>query len=114
MEIINKIKYFYKKNTSRAINVFKYGNEIEKTDLNPNRYWKIIIFVFSFALLFSFLANFLFFWYLNRVEIIENGAEITVKKSAQKRDIFEIIDKLNQKKEIFQKLLNEKIDIQEP
>lgn len=82
--------------------------------INPVYYWKIIIFVFSFAVLFSLLANFLFFWYLNRVEILGKNNEITIKNGVQKRDLFEIVDKLNQKQAVFQELLNEKTDIQEP
>jgi len=91
-----------------------FAREKNKIELHPAYYWKIIIFIFSFSVIFSFLANFLFFWYLNRVEIVENGSKTAAKNTIQKRDLFEIVNRLNQKKEVFQKLLNEKIDIQEP
>lgn len=90
------------------------GNFKNKMEINPVYYWKIIIFVFSFAVLFSLLANFLFFWYLNRVEILGKSDETTIKNGVQKKDLFEIVDKLNQKQAVFQELLNEKTDIQEP
>lgn len=113
-----KLNKFYFKISQFFSGIFKnksvFAREKNKIELHPVYYWKIIIFVFSFAVLFSILANFLFFWYLNRVEVVENGVETAAKHSIQKRDIFEIVDKLNQKKEVFQKLLNTPPNITEP
>lgn len=113
-QINNNLKNIYFK----LLNFLKIKNlsaqEKSKTELSPLYYWKIILFVFLFLFLFSFLANSLFFWYLNKAGVMKENNKTESKKDIKKNDLSEIIDKLNKKRAIFQEILISPPDINEP
>lgn len=86
----------------KKLNNFGKNN---KTDINPPRCWKTVIFVFVSGVIFVSILNLYFFQYLNKIEFKE---EIKTENNGgiKKSDLEKVINTYNGKKEKFNELLN--------
>lgn len=82
-------------------------------EINPEYYWKILIFIFAAGLILIFMLNLYFFRYLSNIEFRETEKEEKSYK-IRKVDSKKILENYETRKTELEKLMLEKPVIVEP
>ena len=96
--------------------LFRFSSKkLEQNDekiITPAFYWRILLMLFFVGIFVSCLANLYFFWYLNRVEVLDYKVEERYK--LKENEIKNVLREFNVRKEEFLRLLSEDTEIVEP
>lgn len=110
MEILKKINSLFFKVKNRfnfGLKSKKFLFKKDRLNLNPAFYWKLLVFFGIFGIIFIFVLNLYFFWFLNRMENIIDKNKFEEKTAVNRQDLDFIIKEFEHKKIELKRLLNE-------